>query len=394
PDDRLPAAARAAAPERQPAARRRRGPAARAPRARPRVVRGRTRRDARDRRPDRRRQDDTPARADAADRGAAGDRVPRRPGRDGDPARRAAGRGRRRAAGVVPVQPLARRERRVRTAGRAARGDRTRRRDGAARRRPGATPERSRHGRRGTRGAAQRWAAAAHGARARRAARPDDPPARRHAVGRRHGDRRSDPEGAAADDVGADDDRRRASRRDGPARRRDPRARRRAGRRTRPARGPARARRALRFAVAPPGVRGLSAPRTSWWRRLAEIVRPQRGWIAASLALLLVAAGARLLQPWLVKLVIDRHLVTGRMSGFAWLVAGFAGAAGTEWAARRGQMLTLERAGQNALLDLRRRVFDHLQRLPIAWYDRTPTGRIVGRVTTDIESLQEMFSSG
>src|SRR5690606_3199635 len=116
--------------------------------------------------------------------------------------------------------------------------------------------------------------------------------------------------------------------------------------------------------------------------------------IAASLALLLVAAGARLLQPWLVKLVIDRHLVTGRMSGFAWLVAGFAGAAVTEWAARRGQMLTLERAGQNALLDLRRRVFDHLQRLPIAWYDRTPTGRIVGRVTTDIESLQEMFSSG
>src|SRR5690606_26365971 len=65
-----------------------------------------------------------------------------------------------------------------------------------------------------------------------------------------------------------------------------------------------------------------------------------------------------------------------------------------DWACRHAQMRSLERSGQDALLDLRRAVFAHLQRLPTAFFDRTPVGRLVGRATTDVEALQELFSSG
>jgi ATP-binding cassette subfamily B protein len=73
---------------------------------------------------------------------------------------------------------------------------------------------------------------------------------------------------------------------------------------------------------------------------------------------------------------------------------GFLGVAVVELIARWAQQVALETAGQRALLRLRLRVFDHLQKLPTAFFDRTAIGRLVGRVTTDVEALQEMFSSG
>ena len=128
--------------------------------------------------------------------------------------------------------------------------------------------------------------------------------------------------------------------------------------------------------------------------RLWAIVRPHQRWLWVSFALLLVHAGTRLLQPWLVKTALDEHLIDDRLDGFWWLATGYFAVAVVEWAARRGQLLCLERTGQNALLDLREQVFAHLQRLPMRYLDRTPVGRLVGRATTDVESLQELFSSG
>ncbi|MCA8957691.1 MAG: ABC transporter ATP-binding protein [Planctomycetes bacterium] len=124
------------------------------------------------------------------------------------------------------------------------------------------------------------------------------------------------------------------------------------------------------------------------------MIRPHQRFVWFGLALLLVGAACRLTMPYLVKLVVDDHLVPGKLDGVGTLVATFLGVAVLDVLGRRGQMVALETAGQNALLDLRLRVFRHLQRLPTAFFDRTPIGRLVGRVTTDIEALQEMFSSG
>ncbi|RMH03797.1 MAG: ABC transporter ATP-binding protein [Planctomycetota bacterium] len=129
-------------------------------------------------------------------------------------------------------------------------------------------------------------------------------------------------------------------------------------------------------------------------RRLWPFVRPHRRHLVRGLLLLLLGSACRLTLPYLVKLAIDRHLTPGELVGIGWLAAAFVALGAIEMAARRRQMFEVDSAGQNALLDLRRRLFRHLQRLPASYYDRTPTGRVIGRLTTDVEALNELFSSG
>jgi ATP-binding cassette subfamily B protein len=129
-------------------------------------------------------------------------------------------------------------------------------------------------------------------------------------------------------------------------------------------------------------------------RRLLEYVLPQAPLIALSMALMLVVTGAGLAQPYLWKILIDRHLLEGRTRGVALLALLFAVVAGVELAARYGQSYTMERTGQNVILALRRRLFAHLQALDSAFFDRHPVGRLMTRVTTDVEALADLFSSG
>jgi ATP-binding cassette subfamily B multidrug efflux pump len=128
--------------------------------------------------------------------------------------------------------------------------------------------------------------------------------------------------------------------------------------------------------------------------RLWPWVRPHQRWLWVSLGLLLVTSAVALVRPWLLKLAVDGFLGPGELEGFGWLVAGVVAAAVAELVTRAVQTYTLELAGQSALLDLRRAVFRHLQRLSASFYDRTPIGRLIGRVTTDVEALHELFSSG
>lgn len=129
-------------------------------------------------------------------------------------------------------------------------------------------------------------------------------------------------------------------------------------------------------------------------RRLWTYVHPHRRLIWLGLGLLLATMGFRLALPYAVARAIDDHIMVGDARGFWGWVALFSGCAVAEYFTRRWQMVLVDTAGQNALLDLRKKLFRHLQELPSRFFDRTPTGRLVGRVTTDIEALQEMFSSG
>ncbi|MGD8395577.1 MAG: ABC transporter ATP-binding protein [Candidatus Eiseniibacteriota bacterium] len=129
-------------------------------------------------------------------------------------------------------------------------------------------------------------------------------------------------------------------------------------------------------------------------RRLWTYIRPQQGLIWLSLGLLLLTSGCSLALPYIVKIAIDRHLTAGRLEGFWGLVGLFAAIALIELTGKSLQTWTVDLAGQNALLGLRLDLFRHLQRLRPSFYDRTPIGRLIGRVTTDIEALQEMFSTG
>ena len=129
-------------------------------------------------------------------------------------------------------------------------------------------------------------------------------------------------------------------------------------------------------------------------RRLFAYVRPYRWLVAAAVALLLVESLAQLVGPLLTRHVID-VAVPARDGGLvARDAALFGGALVLQFAAAYGGVLLTSLLGQRVMRDLRREVFAHLQRLPIAYFDRTPVGRLVTRVTSDVEALNELFTAG
>jgi ATP-binding cassette subfamily B protein len=129
-------------------------------------------------------------------------------------------------------------------------------------------------------------------------------------------------------------------------------------------------------------------------RRLWRYVRPHRALLLLSLLLMLGVSTAQLVQPYLIKLAIDRHITAGKMEGLGLLALLFTLALALEFLLRFGQLYVLERAGQNVVFDLRGHTFAHLQRLPSSYFDRNPVGRLMTRVTTDVEAIHEAFTSG
>ena len=133
------------------------------------------------------------------------------------------------------------------------------------------------------------------------------------------------------------------------------------------------------------------------WRLLGRLLRyvaPHRGILAGALAALLCGTFCQLAGPYIIKIVIDRHVTTGRLGGMEWWVlsylAALAGAMGFLYA----QMYAVSVLGQRVILALRREMFARMERLPVAFFDRTPTGRLMTRLTSDVEALQELLSSG
>lgn len=128
--------------------------------------------------------------------------------------------------------------------------------------------------------------------------------------------------------------------------------------------------------------------------RLLRYVLPHRRLLAASLAALLCGTACQLAGPYLIKVVIDRNVMTGRLSGMGrWVLlylGTLLGAMGFVYL----QMYAVSVLGQRVILALRRDMFARMQRLPVVFFDRTPTGRLMTRLTSDVEALQELLSSG
>ena len=132
-------------------------------------------------------------------------------------------------------------------------------------------------------------------------------------------------------------------------------------------------------------------------RLLGSLLRPHRWPVLAAVALLVAGQVALLAGPWLIAKAIDSGIpaaLDGRPAPLAWYVAGYA-AAGLADAG----ILTLfvrhsGRIGQDVLLDLRHRVFAHVQRLSLSFHERYTSGRVISRLTSDIDSLQDMLESG
>ncbi len=129
-------------------------------------------------------------------------------------------------------------------------------------------------------------------------------------------------------------------------------------------------------------------------RRIVTYLMPYKGWVALAFISVMTVAFLGPLRPKLVQLAIDRHIVSGDLDGLHrmifWLIVvlaaegllSFLNAYLTQW------------IGQQAIYDLRTRVFRHILRQPLRFFDRTPLGRLLTRVTSDVESLSQILSGG
>ncbi|MEE8219538.1 MAG: ABC transporter ATP-binding protein [bacterium] len=129
-------------------------------------------------------------------------------------------------------------------------------------------------------------------------------------------------------------------------------------------------------------------------RRLWPFVRPHTRWLGFSLAFMPVATLAGLAQPYLIKVVIDSHIVPGTFSGIGLVLGAYLAAILVEFAARFGELYGMNLVGQRVVFDLRRTLFAHLQRQDGRFFDRNPVGRLVTRLTSDTEAVSDMFASG
>ncbi|MFU8871901.1 ABC transporter ATP-binding protein [Micromonospora sp. SL4-19] len=130
---------------------------------------------------------------------------------------------------------------------------------------------------------------------------------------------------------------------------------------------------------------------------LGELLRPHRGRLGLAVALLLAQNAAAMAGPYLVMIGIDRCIAPLRAGHPGPLVAvavAFAVTAGTGYAARRGFLTLAARIGQAVLLDLRQRVYGHFLRLDVGFHERYTSGRMVSRLTSDVESIAELVDGG
>lgn len=132
--------------------------------------------------------------------------------------------------------------------------------------------------------------------------------------------------------------------------------------------------------------------------RLLAYVRPYRLRVLAAVGLLLVASATELAGPQLYRIAIDRYIAPRAGSpdvwGLSWVAAVYLLVLGLGFSARWTQNVLMQAVGQQAMADLRTDLFAHLQRLPVAFFHRNPVGRLVTRVTHDVDSLNELLTSG
>lgn len=129
-------------------------------------------------------------------------------------------------------------------------------------------------------------------------------------------------------------------------------------------------------------------------RRLLRYLRPYRWHVALALVVLLFASAMAVVGPWITQRVLDEAIPSGDTRLLWLLITAYLAALVAEFALRYVQALVTTWLGQSVMYDLRKEIFAKLQRLDLRFYDRNPIGRLMTRITNDVETLNTLFSSG
>ena len=149
-----------------------------------------------------------------------------------------------------------------------------------------------------------------------------------------------------------------------------------------------------------PGLRDLSDdeggaaynPRVA--RRAFGYLKPYRRQVGLALALTLFAGAMNMLGPYLIKIAIDAHIAKGDLKGLTVVLAATLAVYLLYFLSTAQQTLIVSEVGQKILRTMRSQLFDHLQRLPLTYYDRHPTGVVVSRLVNDVSVMNDLLTNG
>ena len=129
-------------------------------------------------------------------------------------------------------------------------------------------------------------------------------------------------------------------------------------------------------------------------RRLWAYIRPYRGWFWAAMLCLPLTSACSLAQPYLLKIAIDQYMAQGDRAGLLRIAGLYGVAMLAEFGFLYLQYYLMMLVAQRSLADLRLDLVEHIQQLPAHFFDRNPVGRLVTRLTTDVDVINEMFAAG
>ena len=127
-------------------------------------------------------------------------------------------------------------------------------------------------------------------------------------------------------------------------------------------------------------------------RGLVSLVGPYRGRTALMLAALVIGVAASLAPAPLAARAIDDGIIPGNLGALNWVVAAYLASVLVVWGTSYLQTYLVGWVGQRALQDLRRRIFRHLQEMPVGFYDSRPSGVLISRMTNDVEALNSLVT--
>ena len=128
--------------------------------------------------------------------------------------------------------------------------------------------------------------------------------------------------------------------------------------------------------------------------KLLTYLQPHKRRVALAFLTIAFSAFSSQVGPFLTQKAVDNHIAQGDYAGLKWIIAAFFASILVQYVSQYAQTLVTEIMGQHIMLDIRRDIFAHLQKLPLRYFDRTPLGRIMTRTTNDVETLNEFFSEG
>src|SRR5262249_29934488 len=129
-------------------------------------------------------------------------------------------------------------------------------------------------------------------------------------------------------------------------------------------------------------------------KRLLIYLRPYRGRIIIAIVLMLCTAGLQILAPYLVKVAIDKYISTRDLQGLTMISLVYLVLLVAQMMIEYFQVFLLQMTGQHVMYDMRMQIFSHLQKLELNFFHKNPVGRLMTRVTNDVDVLNELFTSG